>query len=54
MNIHEVFEEYKEFIDLIEDPKLKSTIASFIFVGVCLKLGMSKEQIMEALENENL
>ena len=51
--LNDLFKEYQELFDSVDDSKLKSILIAFVFVGVGLKLGLSREQILEAMKDEN-
>lgn len=45
--------ELKQYLDTIPEPEVRRLFFAFVFVGLCVKCGMSKEEIMEEMKNEN-
>lgn len=45
--------ELKQYLDTIPEPEVRRLFFAFVVVGLCVKCGMSKEEIMEEMKNEN-
>ena len=42
--------DFKQYLKTISDPEIKRLLWAFFVVGLCVKSGMSKEEILKELE----
>lgn len=44
--------ELKQYLDTIPDPEVRRIVLALVVVGLCAKLGISKEEFEEVMKNE--